>query len=90
MCSSDLHGGGSGAAYPVARDVLTFLYDKQKAMEVLEGYEKGWGGNIQERMDAKMEAYRNKKALEKAMAAGQRPPEQTGTSAETPSVEAGQ
>jgi len=62
------HGGGSGAAYPVARDVLTFLYDREKAMDVLTGLEKSWGGNIQERMDAKMAAYRARKNLEKAIA----------------------
>lgn len=62
------HGGGSGAAYPVARDVLTFLYDRQKAMDVLTGLEKSWGGTIQQRMDKKMAAYRARKNLEKAMA----------------------
>ena len=62
------HGGGSGAAYPVARDVLTFLYDRQKAMDVLTGLEKSWGGTIQERMDIKMAAYRTRKNLEKAIA----------------------
>ncbi|MEH6661877.1 MAG: penicillin-binding protein 2 [Parasphingorhabdus sp.] len=62
------HGGGSGSAYPVARDVLTFLYDRQKAMDVLTGMEKSWGGTIQERMDTKMAAYRARKNLEKAMA----------------------
>jgi len=62
------HGGGSGAAYPVARDVLTFLYDRQKAMDVLTELEKSWGGNIQERMDIKIAAYRAKRNLEKAMA----------------------
>lgn len=62
------HGGGSGSAYPVARDVLTFLYDRQKAMDVLTGLEKSWGGTIQVRMDMKMAAYRARKNLEKAMA----------------------
>ena len=62
------HGGGSGAAYPVARDVLTFLYDRQKAMDVLAGLEPTWGGTIQERMDSKMAAYRSKIKLEKAIA----------------------
>ncbi len=51
------HGGGSGAAYPVARDVMTFLFDRAKAMEVLEGYEKDWGGNVQQRMAARYNAY---------------------------------
>lgn len=62
------HGGGSGAAYPVARDVLTYLYDREKAMDMLTGLEQSWGGNIQERMDAKMAAYRARKNLEKTMA----------------------
>lgn len=51
------HGGGSGSAYPVARDVMTFLFDPAKAMEVLEGYERGWGGNISQRMAAKYAGY---------------------------------
>ncbi len=81
------HGGGSAAAYPVARDVLTFLYDKGKAMEVLQGYEKGWGGTIEKRMAQKMEAYRAKKDLEKAIAEGRITPEQTTAEGEVTSSE---
>ena len=78
------HGGGSGAAYPVARDVLTFLYDREKAMDVLTGLEKSWGGTIQERMDTKMAAYRSKKQLEKAIAEGTAPtPPAASDAAET-------
>jgi penicillin-binding protein 2 len=45
------HGmGGSRAAAPVAKDVLTYLFDKQKAMEALTAFEESWGGNIAERM----------------------------------------
>lgn len=51
------HGGGSGAAYPVARDVMTYLFDQGKAMAVLEDFEKQWGGNVQQRMAAKYAAY---------------------------------
>jgi penicillin-binding protein 2 len=51
------HGGGSGAAYPIARDVMTFLFDRTKAMDVLAGYEKEWGGNVTERMAARYNAY---------------------------------
>ncbi len=47
------HGGGSSAAYPVARDVMTYLFDPAKAMEVLLEMEKGWGGTPQQRMAAK-------------------------------------
>ncbi len=41
---------GSGAAAPVARDCLTFLFDRNKAMDVLAPMEKEWGGTISERM----------------------------------------
>ena len=45
------HGmGGSRAAAPVAKDVLTYLFDKPKAMEALTALEESWGGNIAERM----------------------------------------
>ena len=45
------HGGGSGAAYPIARDVMTFLFDPAKGLEALHGMEKQWGGTAQQRMD---------------------------------------
>ncbi|MBS3929224.1 MAG: penicillin-binding protein 2 [Sphingomonadales bacterium] len=51
------HGGGSGAAYPIARDVMTFLYDQQKALEVLTGMEAGWGGTPQERMASRYSSF---------------------------------
>ncbi|WP_226019399.1 penicillin-binding protein 2 [Novosphingobium sp. FKTRR1] len=51
------HGGGSGAAYPVARDVMTYLFDQGKALAVLEEFEKQWGGNVQQRMAAKYATY---------------------------------
>lgn len=51
------HGGGSGAAYPVARDVMTFLYDPAKALEALHALEEGWGGTAQERLARKYSAY---------------------------------
>ncbi len=51
------HGGGSGAAYPIARDVMTFLFDPQKGMEALHALEKQWGGNAQQRLSAKYTAY---------------------------------
>lgn len=54
------HGGGSGAAYPIARDVMTFLFDPAKAMDVLTGMESGWGGTPQQRMAAKFRSYEAK------------------------------
>lgn len=50
------HGGGSGAAYPVARDVMTFMFDPAKGMEALTALEAGWGGNAIERMARKYAA----------------------------------
>lgn len=53
------HGmSGSGAAAPVARDLLTYLFDRPKAMATLEAFEKQWGGDLNARMAAKAEAYR--------------------------------
>ncbi|MFM2301268.1 MAG: penicillin-binding protein 2 [Pseudomonadota bacterium] len=54
------HGGGSGAAYPIARDVMTFLFDPGKAMDVLLEMEQGWGGTPQQRMAAKYGTYASK------------------------------
>ncbi|WP_338445863.1 penicillin-binding protein 2 [Pelagerythrobacter marensis] len=51
------HGGGSGAAYPIARDVTTFLFDPEKGMEALHALEQQWGGTAQERLNAKYAAY---------------------------------
>ena len=45
------HGGwGASAAAPFVRDVMTYLFDKDKAMEALLPMEAQWGGNIAERM----------------------------------------
>ena len=51
------HGGGSGSAYPVARDVMTFLFDPQKGLDALHAMEKQWGGTAQERLDRQYTAY---------------------------------
>jgi penicillin-binding protein 2 len=52
------HGmGGSRAAAPVAKDVLTYLFDKNKAMEALLKMEESWGGDIKARMDRQAQAY---------------------------------
>jgi penicillin-binding protein 2 len=46
------HGGGSGSAYPIARDVMTYLFDPAKGLEALHALEKQWGGTAQQRLDA--------------------------------------
>ncbi|WP_336977334.1 penicillin-binding protein 2 [Altererythrobacter fulvus] len=51
------HGGGSGAAYPIARDVITFLYDPALGMQKLQELEKEWGGTPRERMARKYASY---------------------------------
>jgi penicillin-binding protein 2 len=44
------HGlGGARAAAPVAKDVLTFLFDRQRAMASLAALEEQWGGTLAER-----------------------------------------
>ncbi len=51
------HGGGSGSAYPVARDVMTFLFDPQRGLDALHALENQWGGTAQQRMDSQYAAY---------------------------------
>ncbi|MXO61632.1 penicillin-binding protein 2 [Qipengyuania oceanensis] len=51
------HGGGSGSAYPIARDVMTFLFDPQKGLEALFALEKQWGGTAKQRLERKYAAY---------------------------------
>ncbi|WP_187335994.1 penicillin-binding protein 2 [Novosphingopyxis iocasae] len=58
------HGGGSGAAYPVARDVLLYLYDRQKAMDSLLALEKQWGGDIEQRMARDLALFRARQSGE--------------------------
>ncbi|KUO57384.1 MAG: penicillin-binding protein 2 [Sphingomonadales bacterium BRH_c42] len=51
------HGGGSGAAYPIARDVMTYMFDPQKGMDALRALEAQWGGTARERLSRKYAAY---------------------------------
>ncbi|MEE4450021.1 penicillin-binding protein 2 [Novosphingobium resinovorum] len=51
------HGGGSGSAYPIARDVMTYIFDRQKGMDILLELEKTWGGTAKERLDARFRSY---------------------------------
>lgn len=85
------HGGGSGAAYPVARDVMTFLYDREKALDQLAALEESWGGEIKTRMDRQLAEYRANLEMEKAIAEGrQPPPDSEDASAAPDSAELGQ
>jgi penicillin-binding protein 2 len=52
------HGlGGARAAAPVAKDILTYLYDPEQAMGTLRSLESGWGGDIHMRMERKRNAW---------------------------------
>lgn len=48
---------GARAAAPIARDVMTYLFDPAQAMETLQALEKGWGGTPIQRMEAKYRTY---------------------------------
>jgi penicillin-binding protein 2 len=62
------HGlGGARAAAPVAKDVLTYLFDKERAMASLTKFEEQWGGTMAQRMEARAQRWA-------AHARGERPP----------------
>jgi penicillin-binding protein 2 len=48
---------GARAAAPIAKDVMTLLFDPATAWDTLLTLEKGWGGTPAERMAAKYEAF---------------------------------
>jgi penicillin-binding protein 2 len=63
------HGlGGAAAAAPVARDLMTYAFDKDMGMAALTALEAQWGGTLGERMERRATAYAA------ARAAGQTPP----------------
>ncbi len=52
------HGlGGARAAAPVAKDVLTYLFDPGKAMESLAALETTWGGTLADRTARRQAAF---------------------------------
>lgn len=51
------HGGGSGSAYPIARDVMTYMFDPSEGLNRLHALENQWGGTAQERLDANYAQY---------------------------------
>jgi penicillin-binding protein 2 len=58
------HGGfGAAVAAPLIRDTLTFLYDKQKAVEALNVFEQSIGGTLNERLARKAAAWRSANGL---------------------------
>jgi penicillin-binding protein 2 len=57
---------GSSAAAPVARELMTFMFDQQKALDTLKTMEAGWGGDIATRMAAEAAAYQAAKRASSA------------------------
>jgi penicillin-binding protein 2 len=58
------HGGfGAAVAAPLIRDTLTFLYDKQKALQALNVFEQSVGGTPDERLARKTAAWRQANGL---------------------------
>ncbi|MCC6925663.1 penicillin-binding protein 2 [Novosphingobium sp.] len=51
---------GARAAAPIARDVMTYLFDPAQAQATLASLEQGWGGKPLERMNAKYRGYVSK------------------------------
>jgi penicillin-binding protein 2 len=52
------HGmGGARAAAPVAKDVLTYLFDKPRALASLATFEEQWGGTLAERMERRAQSW---------------------------------
>jgi penicillin-binding protein 2 len=67
------HGmGGAKAAAPVAKDLMTYMFDPGKAMDTLKSLEAGWGGTPAERIAKKSAAYiaANDPKLKEAAAMG--------------------
>jgi penicillin-binding protein 2 len=53
------HGmGGARAAAPVARDILTYLFDRERALKRLAAFEEGWGGDLATRMTRQAAEFR--------------------------------
>lgn len=58
------HGGfGASAAAPIAKDVMTYLFDRDAAMASLESREAGWGGSLEERMARKLAAFKTSQGV---------------------------
>ncbi|MBO9377226.1 penicillin-binding protein 2 [Sphingomonas histidinilytica] len=76
------HGLHGAAGAPIARDLITYLYDRKRAEDRLATLEQGWGGTIEQRMARKAAiwAHRNdpKPAATPPTAEGSPPPPPTG------------
>ena len=54
------HGGfGASAAAPIVRDSMTYLFDKEKALQALAPLEEQWGGTLAERNARQLAAFQS-------------------------------
>lgn len=51
------HGMHGASCAPIARDMITYLYDRKRAEDRLAFLEQGWGGTIEQRMAKKADAW---------------------------------
>lgn len=78
------HGGfGASAAAPIVRDCMTYLFDPEKAMNMLGALEKQWGGTLAERTARQAAEYTriaeaNKELAEAAKTTAAAAPSQDG------------
>jgi penicillin-binding protein 2 len=65
------HGmGGARAAAPVAKSMMTYLFDPARAMEELTALEANWGGDVNTRMARKAAAWKSAGNSSEAAKAG--------------------
>lgn len=71
------HGLHGAAGAPIARDLITYLYDRKRAEDRLATLEEGWGGTIEQRMARKAQAWAHRndpKPVERPRPADPPPP----------------
>ncbi|WP_375402383.1 penicillin-binding protein 2 [uncultured Sphingomonas sp.] len=62
------HSGHIVTAAPMASDIITYLYDRERALKTLEPLEKDWGGDIATRLAAQSVAYKAARDAEAGVA----------------------
>ncbi len=72
------HGGGSRAATPIAKDIISFLYDREVALASLAALEAEWGGPMRDRLARRYAALQ---AATNSVAAIPTPPRDTSNAA---------
>lgn len=65
------HGGHGSAAAVIARDAITFLYDRERAEATLAKLQPAWGGDIATRMARERDAWHAAREAERAASAAE-------------------